>query len=99
MIGSDRLSDGTAKGTSPFVVLDFLEVIYLDSTALEVVRAYQKAAALSGSTLVVYGLGGHPRSLLSRTGFDREIGLQHVVDTRRQALDLVFAQGTHPHAT
>ena len=99
MIGSDRLSDGTAKGTSPFVVLDFLEVIYLDSTALEVVRAYQKAAALSGSTLVVYGLGGHPRSLFSRTGFDREIGLEHAVETRRQALDWVFEQSDHSHTT
>ena len=81
------------------MVLDFLEVIYLDSTALEVVRAHQNAAALYGSPLVVYGLGAQPRSLFARTGFDREIGLEHAVETRRQALDLVFAQGKHPHAT
>lgn len=84
------------------VVLDFFEVIYLDSTALEVVRAFQKAAALWGGTLVVYGLGAQPRSLFERTGFDREIGLEHVVETRRQALDLVFEQSYHSnnsHAT
>ena len=81
------------------MVLGFLEVICPDSTALAVVRAYQNAAALWRSTLVVYGLGGHPGSLFSRTGFAREIGLQHVVDTRRQALDLVFAQGTYAQAT
>jgi sulfate permease, SulP family len=97
---TDKLERGLySLPKTRIVVLDFLEVIYLDSTALEVLRTYQKAAALWGSTLVVYGLGAQPRSLFERTGFDREIGRSHVVETRRQALDLVFAQEASSPAT
>lgn len=74
------------------LVLDFLEVIYLDSTALETVRRFAESCRARGVEVIVFGLGPQPRSLFSRTGLDREFGLQNVVETRRQALDLVIWQ-------
>jgi SulP family sulfate permease len=74
------------------LVLDFLEVIYLDSTALETIRRFAESCRAHGIEVIIFGLGPQPRSLFSRTGLDREFGLQHVVETRRQALDLVIWQ-------
>jgi SulP family sulfate permease len=80
------------------VVLDFLEAIYLDSTALEVLRGFHTIVVERGGVVVVYGLGTQPRSLFERTGFYREIGISNVVATRRQALDLAVALALAKHA-
>ena len=72
------------------IVLDFLEVIYLDSTALETIRKFGKNCRKWGIDVIVFCLGEHPRTLIARTGEDHEFGLDHVVATRRQALDLVI---------
>lgn len=93
---TDKLERGLySLPKTRIVVLDFLEVIYLDSTALDVLRAFNKAVTERGGTLLIYGLGAQPRSLFQRTGFDREIGLEHVLETRRQALDWVLEQRTN----
>ena len=72
------------------IVLDFLEVIYLDSTALETIRRFGETCRKWGIDVIIFGLGEQPRSLFARTGADHEFGLDHVVESRRQALDLVI---------
>ena len=72
------------------IVHDFLEVIYLDSTALETIRRFGETCRKSGIDVIIFGLGEQPRSLFARTGADHEFDLDHVVESRRQALDLVI---------
>jgi len=90
----DRLEAGFAslppRAEASLIVLDFLEVIYLDSTALETIRRFGEDCRKSGIDVIIFGLGEQPRSLFARTGTDHEFGLDHVVETRRQALDLVI---------
>ena len=90
---ADVLEAGFASlPNADLVVLDFLEVIYLDSTALEVIRSFGRRQRSAKVEVIVFGLGSQPHSLFSRTGADREFGLDHVVETRRQAFDLVVWQ-------
>ncbi len=87
----DRLEAGfDALPKSSIVVLDFLEVIYLDSTALESIRRFGEICRTHNVEVILFGLGSQPRSLFQRTGLDKEFGPEHVVETRRQALDLVI---------
>ena len=72
------------------IVLDFLEVIYLDSTALETIRRFGGTCRMAGISVIIFGLGEQPRSLFTRTAADLEFGPENVVVTRRQALDLVI---------
>jgi SulP family sulfate permease len=92
----DRLEAGFAAlplhEAGTLVVLDCLEVIYLDSTALETIRRFGETCRQAGIGVIIFGLGEQPRSLFARTGADREFGLDHVVETRRQALDLLIWQ-------
>ncbi len=88
----DTLETGFAAlpRNANILVLDFLEVIYLDSTALEAIRRFGDVCRKNGVEIIIFGLGPQPRSLFARTGLDREFGMDHVVETRRQALDLVI---------
>lgn len=88
----DRLEAGLADlpPDSRIVLLDFLEVIYLDSTALESIQRCCDQWREAGVEVIVFGLGAQARSLVERTGLDKRLGLDHVVETRRQALDLVI---------
>ncbi len=88
----DRLEAGLASipPGSRLVLLDFLEVIYLDSTALEAIERYCEGCRHHGVEVIVFGLGPQPRGLFTRTGLDKKLGLDHVVETRRQALDLAI---------
>lgn len=87
----DRLEAGfDALPKASVVVLDFLEVIYLDSTALESIRRFGESCRVRNIEVILFGLGAQPRSLFERTGLDQAFGVEHVVETRRQALDLVI---------
>ena len=87
----DRLEAGfDALPKSSIVVLDFLEVIYLDSTALESIRRFGETCRTRNIEVIIFGLGTQPRSLFNRTGLDEFFGVERVVETRRQALDLVI---------
>ncbi|MEO7255888.1 MAG: SulP family inorganic anion transporter [Casimicrobium sp.] len=90
----DRLEAGFASLPSHaevnLIVLDFLEVIYLDSTALETIRRFGEACKKAGIDVIIFGLGEQPRSLFARTGADYDFGLERIVATRRQALDLII---------
>jgi SulP family sulfate permease len=87
----DRLEAGLdALPKASVVVLDFLEVIYLDSTALESIRRFGETCRARNIEVILFGLGAQPRSLFERTGLDQAFGVEHVVETRRQALDLVI---------
>ena len=88
----DRLEAGlaTVPAGSKLVLLDFLEVIYIDSTALETVERYCENCRRAGIEVIVFGLGPQPRGLFARTGVDKKLGFDHVVETRRQALDLAI---------
>ncbi|HQD66284.1 MAG TPA: SulP family inorganic anion transporter [Casimicrobium huifangae] len=88
----DRLEAGlaTVPAGSKLVLLDFLEVIYIDSTALETVERYCENCRRAGIEVIVFGLGPQPRGLFARTGADKKLGFDHVVETRRQALDLAI---------
>ncbi len=88
----DRLEAGlaTVPAGSKLVLLDFLEVIYIDSTALETVERYCESCRRAGIEVIVFGLGPQPRGLFARTGVDKKLGVDHVVETRRQALDLAI---------
>jgi SulP family sulfate permease len=87
----DRLEAGfDALPNASVVVLDFLEVIYLDSTALESIRRFGETCRARNIEVILFGLGAQPRSLFERTGLDHAFGVEHVVETRRQALDLVI---------
>ena len=75
---------------SKLVLLDFLEVIYIDSTALETVERYCENCRRAGVEVIVFGLGPQPRGLFARTGVDKT-GLDHV--SRRDGRRLIWPSG------
>jgi sulfate permease, SulP family len=70
------------------IVMDMLEVIYLDTTALEALQRFVREQMHAGREVIFFGLSPQAESLFLRTGFEYEIGRDRIVQTRRQALEL-----------
>jgi sulfate permease, SulP family len=70
------------------VVIDMLEVIYLDSTALDAIRRFVHQQHTAHREVIFFGLGMQVESLFLRSGFEFEVGRDRIVRTRRQALEL-----------
>jgi len=97
---ADRIEAGCAAVApgSKLVLFDFLDVIYLDSTALEAIERACLGLRSEGVEVLLFGLGAQPRSLVARTGFEARLGAERIVDTRRQAFDLALWREVQRHA-
>ncbi len=97
---ADRIEAGCAAVApgSKLVLFDFLDVIYLDSTALEAIERACLGLRSEGVEVLLFGLGAQPRSLVARTGFEERLGAERIVDTRRQAFDLALWREVQRHA-
>jgi len=69
------------------VVLDVHQVINLDTTGLDALRALHSHLAKRGGRLVLVNPNEQPLSLLTRSGFIAELGERGVVPTIEQALN------------
>jgi SulP family sulfate permease len=68
------------------IVLDLLQLISLDTTGLDALRALQKQLARRGGTLILAGANEQPLSLLRRSGFVETLGEDNVVPDMKTAL-------------
>jgi SulP family sulfate permease len=85
---ADRIREAmTVPPGSRAIVLDMLEVIYIDSTALETLTDACTDVQRSGCTVIVYGLGAQARSLFDRGGLTEQIGKANLVPTKRLAIE------------
>ncbi len=64
-----------------------LEVIYIDSTALETLTEACADLERAGCAVIVYGLGAQGRSLFDRSGLTEQIGQANLVATKRLAVE------------
>jgi anti-anti-sigma regulatory factor len=76
-------------------VLDMLEVIYVDTSAAELLHRFVKNEVLRNREVVMFGLSRQAESLFQRTGLIEDIGRDRIVQTRRQALELARLRSHH----
>ena len=60
---------------NPFVVLDALHLVSLDTTGLHALRQLNKAVAAKGGSLPLESLQAQPRKVIERSGFARELAV------------------------
>jgi sulfate permease, SulP family len=77
------------------VVIDMLEVIYLDTNIAELLQDFVRRQLKARREVVIFGLSRQAESVLHRIGFIQELGLDRVVQTRRQALELARLRSPH----
>jgi sulfate permease, SulP family len=77
------------------IVIDMLEVIYLDTSAAEVLQQFAREQLEARREIVFFGLSRQVESLFVRIGFIGELGRDRIVETRRQALDLARLRSPH----
>jgi sulfate permease, SulP family len=77
------------------VVIDMLEVIYLDTNAAESLRNFVREQLAAGKEIVIFGVSAQAQSLFQRIGFVEELGRDRIVQTRRQALELARLRSPH----
>jgi sulfate permease, SulP family len=77
------------------VVIDMLEVIYLDSNIADVLHEFVRTQLRAQREIVLFGLSRQAESVLRRIGFIDELGRDRIVDTRRQALELARLRSPH----
>jgi SulP family sulfate permease len=58
---------------APQVVLDALQLVYLDATGVDALRQLHKAVQQKGGTLRLENLQPQVQDTLARTGFDQEL--------------------------
>jgi sulfate permease, SulP family len=80
---------------SHVVVIDMLEVIYLDTNAAEILQNFAREQIAAQRELIVFGLSSQVESLFRRIGFTDELGRDRIVQTRRQALELARLRSPH----
>jgi SulP family sulfate permease len=78
----------TVPERTQVVILDMLEVIYIDTNVSDLLLRFAQRELAAGREVVIFGLSRQAESLFERTGFIAEIGRDRVVRTRRQALEL-----------
>lgn len=69
------------------LILDFKNVLYVDSTGLESLKALHAACAAAGVRLLICGLHGQPHDMLARGGLLEDLGADNI------ASDLAGATG------
>ncbi|MEF9943582.1 MAG: SulP family inorganic anion transporter [Burkholderiaceae bacterium] len=62
------------------VILDFAELLSLDTSALDIIEGLERALAKRGAHLIIAGADDQPLSLLTRSGFARHLGDKLVPD-------------------
>jgi sulfate permease, SulP family len=77
------------------IIIDMLEVIYLDTNAAEILQNFARAQLAAHREIVFFGLSSQVESLFQRIGFAQELGRDRVVQTRRQALELAKLRSPH----
>jgi sulfate permease, SulP family len=77
------------------IVIDMLEVIYLDTNIAELVQDFARNQLRVRREVVMFGLSSQAESVLRRIGFIDEIGRDRIVQTRRQALELARLRSPH----
>jgi sulfate permease, SulP family len=80
---------------SHVVVIDMLEVIYLDTNAAEILQNFAREQIAAHREIVFFGLSAQVESLFRRIGFADELGRDRIVQTRRQALELAKLRSPH----
>jgi sulfate permease, SulP family len=80
---------------SHVVIVDMLEVIYLDTNAAEILQNFAREQIAAQREIVFFGLSAQVESLFRRIGFADELGRDRIVQTRRQALDLARLRSPH----
>ena len=60
---------------NPFVVLDALHLVSLDTTGLHALRQLNKAVAAKGGSLPLESLQSQPRKVIERSGFARGLAV------------------------
>lgn len=77
------------------IVIDMLEVIYLDSNVADVLQEFVRTQLRAQREVVLFGLSRQAESVLRRIGFIDEVGGDRIVETRRQALELARLRSPH----
>jgi sulfate permease, SulP family len=77
------------------IVIDMLEVIYLDTNAAEVLQNFAREQLAEQREVIVFGLSSQAESLFQRIGLTQELGRDRIVQTRRQALELARLRSPH----
>lgn len=77
------------------VVLDMLEVIYIDTNVAELLHRFAQRELTIGREVIIFGLSRQAESLFQRTGLIADLGRDRVVQTRRQALELARLRSRH----
>ncbi len=80
---------------SRVVIVDMLEVIYLDTNVAEILQNFARAQLAAQREIIFFGLSSQAESLFHRIGFVQELGRDRIVQTRRQALDLAKLRSPH----
>lgn len=76
-----------APGAPRVVILDFSELLSLDTSALDVIEGLERTLARRGAHLLIAGAAEQPLSLLNRSGFAAHLG-ERLVPDRAAALTL-----------
>ncbi|MFN3629743.1 MAG: SulP family inorganic anion transporter [Casimicrobiaceae bacterium] len=85
---ADRIREAlTVPPETRVIVLDLLEVIYIDSTALETLIEACTDLQQANCSVLVYGLGAQARSLFDRSGLTEQKGEANLVATKRLAVE------------
>jgi sulfate permease, SulP family len=77
------------------VVLDMLEVIYIDTNVADLLHRFAQRELAQGREVIIFGLSRQAESLFERTGLTADLGRDRVVETRRQALELARLRSRH----
>ena len=73
------------------MVLDMHHVINIDTTGLDTLEVLRKALARRGAQLILCDLNPQPRSLITRTGYLVNLGLENLLPDLRAALERAAA--------
>ena len=93
--GEELLIDAGSKGELPHtVVLDFEEVIFVDTTGSAAVTAFLEYAQRYGVDIALARVHSGTHELLKLTGDLDEIGENRIFDTVRNAVDAATASAT-----
>jgi len=68
------------RDVSPHVLLDLIDVTFMDSTGLKVLLSIQRRADLGGGSFAVAGASRSVRKILTLTGLDQTFTIHETVD-------------------
>jgi sulfate permease, SulP family len=73
------------RETKEFMVLDLSAVLNIDTTGLEALESLHDMLAKRGAKLILAGVPEQSASLIRRSGFSEQIGVENIVQEMAQA--------------